>query len=462
VPRASLASRGIGVLKEAIGALGGSAAFRSLAMRLVRRMNRDTFRRLGRHPAVAAVYVKGSFVRGPFRPLASDVDLVLVLRDAALGEPVEALRRLFAELRIVRRHNLSVRDWWQHLLLESELPLVRCHWELFGADEWRDASGAAPFGSAAPSDLRRLVIAQWYQQCLWSGSAVQRFLDPGAEFHDFGAGVRKSGFFASRLRLFADQGSARLPPEELFELRRRHAREFDARHRARSRAARAPLAALVAMVRDLETNARRLGGVDPGTSGETRVVSERTLHVLLPEGLADAELAERLLELRERREICRPLTFLVPASARALWPLACAAERSAPLDVAPPGEERVAFRQELLLFEALFLPSSLRLALGFVDSTERLRRVFWALARALLLYSHHRYDDTRAGIAAAWLQLRAEEQPLPPAFWLLLEGGTEANERELFSVATALAARLDEALARFGGPARRAEELAVG
>lgn len=457
-----LFSRSIGALKGTLAYLDGSGAFRSLAMLLVRHMNRDTLRRLGCHPAVAGVYVKGSFVRGPFRPLASDLDLVLVLRDAALSEPVAALRRFFADLRVVRRHNFSVRDWWQHLLLESELPLVRRHWELFGADEWRDASGAAPVRGSASTDLRRLVIAQWYQQCLWSGSAVQSFLDPGAEFHDFGAGIRKSGFFASRLRLFADQGSARLSPEELFELRRRHALEFDARHRARTRAARAPLAALIAMVRELEASARRLGGADPRAGGATLVASEQTLHVVLPEGFSDGQLAELLLELRKRPDVRRPLTFFVPVRARPLWPLACAAERSAPLDDSRPGDDRVAFRQDLLLFEALFLPSSLRLTLGFADSTERLRCVFWALARALLLYAHDRYHDTRGEVAAAWRELRAGELELPSAFWSLLENASAAGEGELFAAAAALAARLEGTLSGFRGSDRRAAELALG
>src|SRR5512135_505713 len=89
--RESLRRGALAALKEFLRGLDRRRWFHAPAMRLGRAMNRDTFRRLGREPAIAAVWVKGSFVRGPFRPLASDLDLVIVLRDAALGEPVDGL-----------------------------------------------------------------------------------------------------------------------------------------------------------------------------------------------------------------------------------------------------------------------------------------------------------------------------------------------------------------------------------
>jgi len=181
--------------------LGRRDALRRPALALVRAWNRGTFRRLGGDPAVAAVYARGSLVRGPFYPLASDVDLVVVARAGALADAARA-RALLAALRRERRRNPSVRDWWQHLLHERELPLVRANWELFATDEWRDAAGEMPFATAPPADRARLVAAHWAQQRLWSASAVQPLVQPGAPFHAFETGIRKSAFLADRLISF--------------------------------------------------------------------------------------------------------------------------------------------------------------------------------------------------------------------------------------------------------------------
>jgi len=57
-----------------------------------------------------------------------------------------------------------------------------------------------PFATAPPADRARLVAAHWAQQRLWSASAVQPLVQPGAPFHAFETGIRKSAFLADRLR----------------------------------------------------------------------------------------------------------------------------------------------------------------------------------------------------------------------------------------------------------------------
>ncbi len=453
LPRAPLLPGMLGTLKEGLRGLDRHAWFRAPALALVEAMNRDTFRHLRREPAIADVFVKGSFVRGPFRPLASDVDLVLVLRDAALREPVDDLRRVFAALAAARRRNLSVRDWWQHVILESELPLVRRFWALYGADEWRDASGAPPLATDGTADLPALVLAQWYQQCLWSGSAVQKYLDPASTVHDLRAGLRKAAFFASRLALLDDLGEARLGAGDLFALRCRHAREIDAAWRPPGRASAERLPALVDMMRALEASARRLGATSAGGDAGFRFASNGALYLGLREGLTDAELAAELDALRRRGDAGPVVTWLVPALAWRLWPRPCAEERF-------PGDEGsidVGFRQRLHLFETLFLPSSLRLALSFPDADARLRRHLWTLLRAWLLHARDRWAGTRGDLARELLssgtgneRLDSELRPL-----LASAGGasSELSTRAALSLGEAIVREIGAVLPRFAAGA---------
>jgi predicted nucleotidyltransferase len=464
---------------RAAGRLDRFPPFHAVALAFVAACNRRSFARLAREPAVAAVYVKGSYVRGPFRPLASDVDLALVLRASELATAADA-RRLLGALRGARRWNPSLRDWWQHLLLDRELPVVRRHWELFGIDEWRDPRGARPFAPERPADLPRLLLAHWSQLCAWSGSAVQAVLHPTGPFHDFRSAIKKTGFLATRLQELAAWRGAAPDADALFALRRRHALAFDTARRPPRGDETSRLAALVALVGDLVASAEvlharlaapllpsaRRSGEAPWLRAETGawclppacdglLVGERTLHVLVEPEIEARALGELLRALRQRDELARPLTFLVPTSALPLWPLPCDGER--PRLVARPGTRlakggvarpAAAWLREAALFESLFLTSTARLALGFADGEARLRRHAWALARAVRLYEYGEAHVTRAGIASALCADRHALTQLPPALGALLAGSQAIGADELFELCAALGARLFASLER--------------
>ena len=493
----------ITAVKDLFRRLDRHRGFRALALGAVRAMNWLTFRILGRQPAVAQVYVKGSFVRGPFYPLSSDLDLALILRSAALVDPVPDLRRFFDAFRLVRRTNLSVRDWWQHVFLDDEMEIVRRYWYLAGCDEWRDERGEAPSLTQRPADSGLLALAHWYQQCAWSASAVQKHVDPAAPFHQFRAGIKKTAFLATRLPVLARCGAP--SPRELFALRREHSRRFDDGWRSgRDAGSRSALSDLLVQVRDLESNGRLLlesGLADGAGTGEREatsdldppwpveleplrrlsgcsglVRSEQSLHLILRDGASDEEIAAILLELRQIGAGRRPLTYLVPARALPIWPMACTRERLvvwksrlAPAAARGPATES-GFQRRLLLFESIFLPSTLRLALSFADRDARLLRHVWTLARAVLLYEQGRYRATRDRVAADLLDAPATA-PAPPAELRRVltqddEGAAKLGTETLFRAGAALATRLYAALASDPDatpePSRPAIEVPVG
>src|SRR5438045_2057701 len=104
------------LIKNFLRQLSSFAAFRVPALALVRAVNRKSFDSLRRTRAIRDVYVRAGYVRGPFYPIASDVDLVLLL-DNSLGRTLNGIESAIRSLRSVRRWNLSIRDWWQHMIL---------------------------------------------------------------------------------------------------------------------------------------------------------------------------------------------------------------------------------------------------------------------------------------------------------------------------------------------------------
>ncbi|MBN2492658.1 MAG: nucleotidyltransferase domain-containing protein [Planctomycetes bacterium] len=395
------------VAKQSLAWLGSRPWSRALGMALVHRLNRRTFARLRATPGVHQVLVRGSFARGDFVPLASDVDLALVLSPAGqrFFEQILALHR---SLRQVRRRNPSVRDWWHHLILTSELPVVETFSDLYAAHEWRDENGqpTAPRSDWIDAGLR--AAAAWSQLCLWSGSAFHGFLHPHERVHDFEAGVRKTLRFADRLGV-----RVALP----------------------SRPGAGRREVLVAVFRAIEQSAERVlvGAAAAGeNAGASRSPSapppgilrtERACFVLLAGGLGDAELSDRFADLARRELPAAAVTYVLPAPAIAIWPFPA----EPVLSGAPPPAMPLPLAREIHLFEALFLPSALRLALSFADANARLGRVVAALERALHLYG----DGAPPG---------------PPL---------GSDTRALFDHGSALCASLQEALLAFAA-ARKA------
>jgi len=374
--------------------LSAVPAFRRGALSLVRSMNRRTFRALRAHRGVADVYVRGSFVRGPFVPLASDVDLVLLLRDEA-GRSYAAVADVHRCLRRARRTNISIRDWWQHMILEAERPLVGAFWPLFGAEEWRGEDGRLPIACDGRTDGRELSWALWSQLCLWSGSVFHAYLRPAGRVHDLDAGLKKSLQLSSLLSRLAQQRGP-LDPDTLAALKKDEAERLTAGFRPCGREPAARRAALRRVYRALESGAAALDvpGEGEGTAaaaGRTGRLSAPLSHVIrsqhatvivFEDGLDDAALDDAFDRL-DRTLAGLRVTFVAPACAARLFPfpmddltIAGGGPYAAPRVRAP----------ERYLFETLFLPSLARVSVVFPDRGDRLARTALALLRAVLLY----------------------------------------------------------------------------
>ena len=343
------------VAKRSLALLGSRPWFRPLGMALIDSLNRGTFRLLKATPGVHDVYARGSFARGSFVPLSSDVDLAIILTDAG-GRSLDIVTAIHRSMQKVRRRNPSVRDWWHHLITESELRVVETFSDLYGSHEWLDANGRATAPCSDWVDERLRCAAAWSQLCLWSGSAFHAFLYPQDRVHNFEAGVIKTIRFASRLGVNGPS-----PPPTT-----RHTR-------------------LVEVYRAIEQGAARvLGGVTPAAAPAEGIIrTDRAMFVLLANGLSDAELIRCFDDLALRKLPAAAVTYVMPAAAFSAWPFP--ADEVVSGAIPPPMPLPLA--REIYLFEALFLPSALRLALNFPDANQRLRRVISSLYRAYHLYA---------------------------------------------------------------------------
>ena len=389
--------------RRSLAWLGSRSWFRPFGMALVRRLNRRTFHLLKATPGVHEVYVRGSFARGDFVPLSSDVDLTIILTAAGEGQLDQCIS-LHRAMRKVRRRNPSVRDWWHHMILVSELPVVEAFSDLYGSHEWRDEKGHATAPRSGWTDERLRDAAAWSQLCLWSGSAFHDFLHPHERVHNFEAGVKKT------LR-FADRMGVRAPLSCPSSARRRDA--------------------LVEIFRTIGRGAEKILGrtpsdgaleaATPSTSAAAPrpgiIRTERALFVLLENSLSDAELLERFDDLAHRELPKAAVTYVLPTAAISIWPFPAESVTCG----APPALMPLPLGREVYLFEALFLPSALRLALSFPDAKSRLRRVVASLQRAQRLYGN-------------------SEPPGAPA---------ESDTRALFDHGSSLCAALQESLLAF-------------
>jgi hypothetical protein len=429
------------IAKSALQSWGRRPAFRAPALRLVRAMNRRTFRALNANSGVSAVYVRGSYVRGPFFPLASDVDLVLVLRRAAVSSADD----MTAQLRFFQRAcraNLSVRDWWQHVLLDDEMPLVRDRWASFGAAEWQDGRGQPAFTGLPPSPPREAADAAWAQACAWSASAAQAFVRPGDPVHSFQTGVRKSLFFLSRLNEL-DAETRETSAEGYVSASAAHAQRFSVSYVAPENTPAQRRAALRTVVRGLEHAARRWPAPPDANTADT-YLSDRVAAAVVPAGLSEAGLDTWMNDLEKRPPPARPLTHVIPANALAAWPWPAADFLSR--EGAEPPAPAVATARALFLFDTLFLPSHLRLALLFPDREARLERAVAALLRAALLYEHGVVALSKRAIRAAVLDRRTAFDAAAPGVSTWVETAAPAGVDSLFAWGEALAGRAQRAL----------------
>lgn len=155
---------------------------------------------LSRSGRVAAVYARGSYVRGDFQPFLSDVDLAILIRRPAPGHGYATAAALHRDLRAVRWVNPLVRDVWQTFLPEAHWPLLERFGYLFEVDEWRLLRGIAPPGESAPPNRRLLCAAWWNRQHFWTTVAVRQALCGEVSLRALPASLKKAERFAARIR----------------------------------------------------------------------------------------------------------------------------------------------------------------------------------------------------------------------------------------------------------------------
>lgn len=413
-------------------------------------MNRRTFRILRAHPHIADVYVRGSFVRGPFVPIASDVDLVLVMRNGA-GASYERVLDVHRCLRRARWGNISVRDWWQHMITAAEHPLVEAFWPVVGAEEWRRPDGSRPIACARPAGTRELSFAIWSQLCTWSGSVFHAWLRPDDRVHAFDSALKKSLQLSS---LFAQVARTAEPldADALAAAKSAGAAAFAARFRACGRNRAAQRSAVIAVFRALERAAAALApggqktildGTRPARDPVAQIIrSPDVTMIVLQNGLDDRELADALEGIDGRLAGAR-VTFVIPESAVRLFPYPAADLTAAD---GQPFEPPSGHAHERHLFDALFLPSLTRLSLAFPDAGARLARSQAALLRAVLLYGHGVFAPS----ARAARQAALEKPPLlgevPGLEPLLAKPSTQRTPAAVFRVCARLVEVLRDAL----------------
>lgn len=361
------------------------------ALSLVHAMNRRTFRILRAHPGVADVYVRGSFVRGPFVPIASDVDLVLVLHGEA-GRSHAAVAAVHRALERARRANVSVRDRWHHMILDAERPLVEAYWPVFGAEEWRSADGGRPVACRSAGASRELSWALWSQICTSSGSLFHAYLQPAGRVYDFDAGLRKTLQLSSLLaRLVEHPGP--LHPDALADLRREEARRVASAFRPCGRDRAARRAAVRRVYRALHTAAASLDGREDGGGAPPPgavIRSPQAAIFVLDDRLDDAEVEAAFDRLDVTLAGTR-VPYVLSARVLRLFPFP-----PDDLILVGGGVFAVPSRRahERHLFEALFLPSLSRLSIGLPDAGPPLARTALALLRAVLLYGYDTFPSS--------------------------------------------------------------------
>lgn len=381
-------------VKQLLVWLGSRMWFRPFGMALVNRLNRGSFRLLGATPGVLDVYVRGSYARGNFVPLASDIDLALVLADEA-GRSHEHVMSIHHAMHKARRRNPSIRDWWHHMIIASELPVVGTYSELYGSHEWRDAKGRASAPRSGWSDERLRLAAAWSQLCLWSGSAFHAFFHPQGRVHNFEAGVIKALRFGVRMGAIVP---AQVPPGA--------APGHHGSGAARTAGNSAPpdcITRLVEVYRSIERGAALIrgnaglsvaSGLPPAPGANPiydMIETERARFIVLEDGLTRYELRECLGAIARHELPAAAATYVLPAAALRVWPFPAGTIRCG----TPPPRMPLNLAREIYLFEALFLPSALRLAVAFPDAKPRLRRVVRSIRRAHELYGASAADLSR-------------------------------------------------------------------
>ena len=409
--------------------------------------------------SVVAVYARGSYGRGDFRPFISDIDFAIAVRHPP-GSGYDTCRALNRRLRLVRVLNPFVRDAWQTIVTEPQWPLVARYGCLFGTEDWRLLAGEEPWPAAAPVDqrLRRLQLAAWWnRQHFWTSTAVRQALRGQTALRALEGSLKKARSFGSRITA----GIAPGPPalhSALWELDRSaawlvHALALSAAPvrilperpgpvapTARERRALLEIGAAL----DLERDGITVIGTEgflvlvterEWTSEEYRTGFDALARVYRTTGMLTCLYSQRsfaLAPLTRRFRILRAGNSITGAAVPA-----------APL-----------LLREQLLYQSLYLGTNLWVAAGRSNPGKGLERhVADALEACGFFLTGELRRDPR-GVREALAEVESLDQELSgrlqrvPGLHRCLSAGSEPEPAELFELGTVVAERLAEILAR--------------
>jgi hypothetical protein len=411
-------------------------------------------RLLGGLDGVAAVYARGSYARGDFRPFLSDIDFAIAV-GAPPGEGYDRCRRLSRRLGLVRSLNPFVRDPWQTIVTAPQWPLVARWGRLLGIEDWRLLSGTPPWTAPAPVDQRTQLSAWWNRQHFWTATAVRQALLCQTSVRELEASLKKARHFAHRL---VDTAAGPATPQAaLVELDRSAARlTRDLGLPARWRPSPERLGPPTQADRERRTLVAIEAALDLEQDGATVLAVEGVLYIVSARALSAEEYRMRLAALAEVQRSTGVLAFLYSPASFALAPLTRRLRvlRAGEMMRGPAEAAEPLLLREQLLYQSLYLGTHLWVAAGRAKPGPGLERHVADALEACGYFSSGTLSPDARGARATLdqvasldpelgdrlLPVRGLEQPMPPV---------------LFEVGTLAVERLTEHLCGLGAPADR-------
>jgi predicted nucleotidyltransferase len=438
-------------------ALNSATRFRVVrvpTLAAIRGVTRISTRLLGGLDGVVAVYARGSYARGDFRPFLSDIDVAIAV-GAPPGEGYDRCRRLNRRLGLVRMLNPFVRDPWQTIVTAPQWPLVARWGRLIGIEDWRLLAGTPPWTEPAPVDPRTEAAACWNRQHFWTATAVRQALRSQTSVRELEASLKKARHFARRL-VTPSSGPA-TPHAALVELDRSAARLIrDLGLAARWRPSPERLGPPTATDRERRALAAIEAALDLEQDGATVFATEGVLYIVSGRALSAVEYRTRLDALAEIQRSTGVLAFIYSPASFALAPLTRRIRilRAGEMMRGPAEATAPLLLREQLLYQSLYLGTHLWVAAGRAEPGPGLERhVADALeacgyfASGSLSPVARSVRDTLAQVASLDPELGERVRPV--------RGLEQPTPRVLFEVGTLAVERLTELLCGLGAPADR-------
>jgi predicted nucleotidyltransferase len=312
----------------------------------------------------AAVYARGSYARGDFRPFLSDVDFAIAVR-APAGQGYQSCQELSRRLGLVRATNPFVRDPWQTIVTAPQWPLVARWGRLLGTEDWRLLAGTPPWTPPVPVDARTESAAWWNRQHFWTATAVRQALRSQTSVRELEASLKKARHFGRRL--VTPAAGPATPHGVLVELDRSAARlVHDLGLAAPWRPS--PERTGPPTVTDRELRALRAieAVLDLERDGATVLAIESVLYIVSGRAWTAEEYRVRLDALAEIQRSTGVLAFLYSPASFALAPLTRRLRvlRAGEMMRGPADAAEPVLLREQLLYQSLYLGTHLWVVAG--------------------------------------------------------------------------------------------------